>query len=233
MVSWNRLFLYRWSSWLHFLCGVELPKQSRLPGQTVLGTDRVPRGNSSCWRGNSTPGTERIIPRFPAKSVPSTLPWISLYSYSISEVDSSKKKKKNYTNVLNIVLIHKHLYASKNMFCVPLLWPSAQLSHSKTMYFLMEGETRRIMMFQGRHIKKYFKQVSSFLWQRKHRISRKMMTRVKKTIVRVKERAQRTQVKKALMSVKMGEDSCCCSSVFMYVHYCVRWKYKEESCISV
>lgn len=32
-----------------------------------------------------------------------------------------KKKKKNYTNVLNIVLIHKHLYASKNMFCVPLL----------------------------------------------------------------------------------------------------------------
>lgn len=84
------------------------------------------------------------------------------------------------------------------------------------MYFLMEGETRRIMIFQGRNIEKYFKQVSSFLWQRKHRILRKMMTRVKKTIVRGKERALRIQVKRALMSVKMGDDSCCCSLIFMY-----------------
>ena len=233
MVSWSQLVLYGWSWWLHFLCGMEPPKQLRLPGQTVLCTDRVPRGNSSCWY----PRNWKDYPTVPSKvcTLYITLNLILLLLYLSKKLTAVKKKKKKklQTNVLNIFLIHEHLYASKNMFFVPLLWPSAQCSHSKTMSFLMGGETRRIMIFQGRNIKKYFKQVSSFLWQRKHKILRKRMTRAKTTIVRVKEGALRIQVKKALMSVKMGDDSCCYSLIFMYVHYCIPWKYKEESCISV
>jgi hypothetical protein len=60
--------------------------------------------------------------------------------------------------------------------------------------------------------KKHFKHFSSFLWQRKFRMLRKMRRTVKKTVaVRVKEKAARMSVTRALTNVKMGHECHCCS----------------------